>query len=75
MSPSLPLAKQQPASRTSEYRGVSRRYGKWKARIKQNGHDLVIGDFDDEIEAAKAYDRKARQLHGDKASLNFPVVS
>lgn len=57
---------------TSEYRGVSRRYGKWKARIKQNGHDLVIGDFEDEIEAARAYDRKARQLHGEKAMLNFP---
>lgn len=59
--------------RTSRYRGVSRRYGKWKARIKQNGSDLVIGDFDDELEAAYAYDAKARQLLGDKAMLNFPV--
>ncbi len=59
--------------RTSRYRGVSRRYGKWKARIKQNGSDLVIGDFDDELEAAHAYDAKARQLHGDRAMLNFPV--
>lgn len=59
--------------RTSRFRGVSRRYGKWKARIKQNGSDLVIGDFDDELEAAYAYDAKARQLHGDKAMLNFPV--
>ena len=52
---------------------MSRRYGKWKARIKQNGSDLVIGDFDDELEAAYAYDAKARQLHGDKAMLNVPV--
>ena len=61
--------------RTSRYRGVSRRYGKWKARIKQNGHDLVIGDFDDELEAALAYDAKARQLHGEKAMINFPPRS
>lgn len=61
--------------RTSKFRGVSRRYGKWKARIKQNGHDLVIGDFDDELQAACAYDAKARQLHGEKAMLNFPPPS
>lgn len=58
--------------RTSEYRGVSRRYGRWKARIKQNGHDIVIGDFDNELDAAHAYDRKALELHGEKAQLNFP---
>jgi hypothetical protein len=57
---------------TSEFRGVSRRYGKWKARIKQNGHDTVIGDFASELEAARAYDRKARELHGEKALINFP---
>jgi hypothetical protein len=59
-------------ARTSQYRGVSRRYGRWKARIKQNGTDIVIGDFDNEIEAALAYDKKARQLHGPKAFVNFP---
>lgn len=39
--------------RTSEFRGVSRRYGRWKARIKLHGHDIVIGDFDDEVSAAQ----------------------
>jgi hypothetical protein len=33
---------------------------------------LLIGDFDREIEAARAYDAKARQLFGDYASLNMP---
>lgn len=58
--------------RTSLYRGVSRRYGRWKARIKQNGTDLAIGDFDNELDAARAYDEKARELHGAAAVLNFP---
>ena len=60
---------------TSDYRGVSRRYGRWKARIKHNGHDIAIGLFEDEMSAARAYDRKARQFYGDHAQLNFPTNS
>jgi len=58
--------------RTSSYRGVSKRYGRWKARIKLNGTDMVIGDFGDEEAAARAYDKKAAQIHGESAILNFP---
>ena len=58
--------------RSSEYRGVSRRYGKWKARIRQEGTDIIIGDYDNELDAARAYDKKARVMHGEKAQLNFP---
>jgi len=36
---------------------------------------VVIGDFDDEEEAARAYDARARQIHGDNAILNFPNSS
>ena len=46
--------------------------GRWKARIKQNGTDIVIGDFDNELDAALAYDAKARQIHGPRALVNFP---
>ena len=59
-------------NRSSEYRGVSRRYGKWKARIRNEGTDIIIGDFENEIDAARAYDKKAKIMHGDKAQLNFP---
>ena len=31
-----------------------------------------LGLFDDEVEAAKARDRKAYELHGEFAYLNFP---
>jgi hypothetical protein len=61
------------AVRTSAYRGVSKRYGRWKARIKLNGSDLALGDFDDEKTAARAYDEKAREIHGAAAILNFPL--
>ena len=44
--------------------------GPYTARIKVNGSDTVIGEFDDEIEAARAYDRKAREIHGEKARVN-----
>ena len=58
---------------TSQYRGVSRRYGygRWKARIKQNGTDVIIGHFENEVEAALAYDKKVRQLHGEQVLTNF----
>jgi len=63
-----------PHGRTSRYKGVYRdkRRNKFVARIYTNGKQIFIGYFDDEIEAAKAYDRKARELFGEFAYLNFP---
>ncbi|MBG9592027.1 AP2 domain-containing protein [Lysinibacillus sphaericus] len=58
----------------SIYRGVSW-HGvdeKWRARIMKDKKTNYLGYFLNEIEAAKAYDRKAYEIHGDKAILNFP---
>jgi hypothetical protein len=41
------------------------------ARIKINNKLKVIGTFKTEIEAAKAYNEKAKSLYGDKAKLNI----
>lgn len=60
---------------TSEYKGVIFRKDKqkrqWQARIRYNKKLINIGMFDDEQEAAKAYDKKAVELYGEYARLNF----
>jgi len=59
---------------SSIYRGVGwhKGVGKWVAKITVHGKRIHIGVFDDEIEAAKAYDEAAKQYHGEFARLNFP---
>lgn len=61
---------------TSKYKGVSWsiRARKWRAGIKANGHSTSLGSFDDEMEAALAYDRNAVELFGEFAYLNFPEL-
>jgi hypothetical protein len=46
--------------------------GKWRARINFEGRSIYLGLFTDEVEAARAYDRKAVELFGEFARLNLP---
>jgi hypothetical protein len=48
--------------------------GRFRARIKIGMKTTHLGYFASPIEAALAYDRAARELHGSKALLNFPDV-
>lgn len=59
---------------TSGYKGVSwwRMRGKWLAKVIYQQRPYVAGQFDNPVDAARAYDALARQLHGEFASLNFP---
>jgi hypothetical protein len=63
-----------PSGGSSRFVGVffNTREGKWQAHIMAHGKHYYLGLFDDEIEAAKARDRKAYELHGEFAYLNFP---
>lgn len=51
---------------SSAYRGVCwhKGQGNWKAGIKVAGKQQTVGSFDDEEEAARAYDAAARRVHG-----------
>ena len=56
----------------SRFIGVFPRGDKWRAAIRYKKRQFHIGTFDDEVEAAKARDRKAIELFGQFARLNFP---
>lgn len=51
-----------------QFRGVVVQY---VARIKFNNKILVLGSFENERDAAQAYNRKALELYGDKAVINY----
>jgi hypothetical protein len=59
----------------SQYRGVcwEKSINKWTATIWYDSKKHYLGCFEDEKEAAKAYDQAARAQHGKKAQLNFPA--
>ncbi len=58
----------------SGYKGVwlAKDKGLWRASIVCCGKRRHLGYFRDKRDAAKAYDRAARQYHGEFAVLNFP---
>lgn len=61
---------------TSRYKGVKwiktgKRRKRWVATIKVNYKDIHLGYFGSEVDAAKAYDEKARELFGEFAKTNF----
>ncbi len=58
---------------TSRFKGVcwSKSCSKWLAQIMANKRRCYLGVFEDEEDAARAYDAKAKELHGDFAKLNF----
>jgi hypothetical protein len=62
------------AAASSKYKGVclKTQCNKYCAEIRCNGKKTFLGYFDNEIDAAKAYDAAAKKYHGDFAALNFP---
>jgi len=73
-TPAQNVQNSRPRSNTSsKYKGVfwNKTNKKWIATIHKGDNRIYLGGFDDEIEAALAYDRKAAELFGEFAYLNF----
>ena len=60
-----------PKHNTSGYKGVVFLRGKWQAQVKHNRKNVYVGLFNTALEAARAYDEKAKELFGEFAQLNF----
>lgn len=58
----------------SGYKGVSwsKSNGGWVSCIVSKNKQIYLGTFSDPIDAAKAYDRKAIEIFGVFARVNFP---
>ena len=73
-------SKPQESKKYSNYRGVSvvkdrtktRQY--WTAQARKDGVLHHVGCFPTEEDAALAYDKKAVELHGEFAKINFPQL-
>jgi len=55
----------------SGYRGVTKYRAKFIAQTSVNGKHVHLGVFDTPEEAARAWDRKMRELYGDDVPFNF----
>ena len=61
-----------PTYKSSQYKGVTREGKRWVARLTVNRHQFNLGTFKTEVDAAKEYDKKVRELCNGNAFLNFP---
>jgi hypothetical protein len=67
--------KRKNTNSSSRFKGVywDKRYGKWYARCRYKGVNYGLGCYgDDEVAAARAYDRRAVEWFGPYARPNFP---
>jgi hypothetical protein len=60
-----------PATAYSQYRGVSKgNKGKYRSVLTFKGRRYYLGNYDNEIDAARAYNKAALAIIGDYALIN-----
>ncbi len=57
----------------SKYVGVTRQRNQWESRIRINRRCIALGLYDNQEDAARAYDMAARFYRGKLARTNFPI--
>ncbi len=55
----------------SKYKGVLLKNGKWTVKVIKDKKTYYLGTFNTEVEAAQAYNDKAKELHKDYVVLNI----
>ena len=77
-TPSQNAANKRGVRCSSSYKGVipnpdkrCKRSERWRAQIQHNRKHILIGYFASQVEAAEAYDAKAKELFGEFARINF----
>jgi|SRR5580765_1018399 len=55
------------------YRGLKLNKAKFNVQIRKAGITYCLGTYEDAEEAARVYDKKALELFGPCATLNFPL--
>ena len=64
-----------PRTAKNPYKGVTAISAtKWRSVIEVRGQAINLGSFTTPEDAARAYDAKALEIHGEFARLNFPVL-
>lgn len=64
---------QKPRSSSSIYKGVgwNKQHRRWVAWFYAHGRKTHLGNFKTEVEAALAHDKRALNVLGERAELNF----
>ena len=57
----------------SGYKGVIRKRDRWVAQISHNGRNIHCGAYDNVMDAARAYNKKAIELKGANYIINDDV--
>lgn len=75
LAPGASSQRRKGAGKSSQFKCVTWHNDKWQARIKLDGRWRPLGHFDQEVDAALAYDAAAQLHFGCHAKLNFPDVA